>query len=258
MERSEVVGAIKSSKPPKNNISCGEKKALQDLKSDESIIILPADKGRATVVLNKQDYHEKITTLLSDTNTYEKLEKDPTGRYKRKLVNKLSTCNKEGKFSTQLYHKIYATSEAPPKLYGLPKIHKTGYPLRPIVSSIGSVTYPIAEHLAEILNPLVGKTEHHVLNSKHFVEMVKDTTLTPEETLVSFDVSALFTSVPVAQAVRVIKTRLEEEDTLHKRTKLNVEDIVDILDLVLSTTYFVYNECFYKQTHRQSGFTDCG
>ena len=79
--------------------------------------------------------------------------------------------------------------------------------------------------------------------------MVKNITLTPEETLVSFEVSALFTSVPVAQAVSVTKTRLEENDTLHERTKLTVEDIVDILDLVLSTTYFMYNEYFYKQTH---------
>ncbi len=60
--------------------------------------------------------------------------------------------------------------------------------------------------------------------------------------MVSFDLSVLFQrrymdifGVPVAEAVSVIKTRLEEDDTLHERTKLNFEDIVDILDLVLST-----------------------
>ncbi len=113
--------------------------------------------------------------------------------------------------------------------------NKTGYPLRPIVSSIGSVYLSHREISGGNTESPGGQngTSRALLKPKHFVETVKDITLTPEETLVAFDVSALFTSVPVAQAVRVIKTRLEEEDTLHKRTKLNVEDIVDILDLVL-------------------------
>ena len=41
----------------------------------------------------------------------------------------------------------------PPKFYGLPKVHKDGMPLRPIISSIGSVTYKTAKQLARILNP---------------------------------------------------------------------------------------------------------
>ncbi len=65
----------------------------------------------------------------------------------------------------------------------------------------------------------------------------------------SFDVSVLFTSVPVAQAVSVIKTRLEENDTLYERATLNVKDIVDILDLLFNTTYFVYDEYYYNKTH---------
>ena len=46
----------------------------------------------------------------------------------------------------------------PTKFYGLPKIHKPDTPLRPIVSSCGSVTYGVAKELAKILKPLVGKS----------------------------------------------------------------------------------------------------
>ena len=46
--------------------------------------------------------------------------------------------------------------------YGLPKIHKPGMPLRPIVSSIGAVTYQTLKEVARILRPLVGKSTHHV------------------------------------------------------------------------------------------------
>ena len=57
----EIVGAIKSSKVPKSNISKAEKTALQSLKQEDSIMILPADKGGATVVMDKTEYEKKST-----------------------------------------------------------------------------------------------------------------------------------------------------------------------------------------------------
>ena len=53
---------------------------------------------------------------------------------------------------------MYPTGCVPPKFYGLPKIHKPDTPLRPIVSSCGSVTYGVAKELAKILKPLLGKS----------------------------------------------------------------------------------------------------
>ena len=43
-----------------------------------SILILPADKGRATVVIDVTSYEEKALSLLQDDNVYAKLKKDPT------------------------------------------------------------------------------------------------------------------------------------------------------------------------------------
>ena len=55
-----------------------------------------------------------------------------------------------------MYKTMYPTSFMPPKFHGLLKIHKTGIPLRPIVSSRGSVTYGVAKVLTKVLKPLVG------------------------------------------------------------------------------------------------------
>jgi len=38
-------------------------------------MVLPADKGRATVVLDKAEYEEKVLHMLSDEKTYQKLKK---------------------------------------------------------------------------------------------------------------------------------------------------------------------------------------
>ena len=51
------------------------------------------------MVLDKQEYKEKVHNMLSDQKTYEKLNHDPTARYKRKLVNILTTLKKDNKIS---------------------------------------------------------------------------------------------------------------------------------------------------------------
>jgi hypothetical protein len=78
--RAEIVQCLSRAKPPKPNITSKERSALEGLRKDDKIIILPADKGRATVIMNKTEYKTKMTTLLSDTATYQKLKADPTGR----------------------------------------------------------------------------------------------------------------------------------------------------------------------------------
>ena len=86
---------------------------------------------------------------------------------------------------------MYPTGCVPPKFYGLPKIHKPDTPLRPIVSSCGSVTYGVAKELTKILKPLVGKSPHHITSTQDFVEQAKQIKLEPGECLSSYDVSAL-------------------------------------------------------------------
>ncbi|XP_033113560.1 uncharacterized protein LOC117114121 [Anneissia japonica] len=84
--RSDVVRILKRAKAPISNISKDERIALANLKRNNDII-LPEDKGRATVVMDKEKYEKKINALLQDKATYKKLTKDPTSKYKNKLIN---------------------------------------------------------------------------------------------------------------------------------------------------------------------------
>ena len=47
--RAKVASALRSSQPPKSNLNKEERQAAKRLKKEDSIIILPADKGTATV-----------------------------------------------------------------------------------------------------------------------------------------------------------------------------------------------------------------
>ena len=126
--RNDVLGVLSSAKCPQPNMNVQERKALFDLKKNQSILILPADKGRATVVVDKDDYEKKVSDMLGDRKTYEELKRDPTPIYKRKLMSVLTRLKDEDKISSDMYFRLYPTSEKIPQLYCLPKIHKKMYP----------------------------------------------------------------------------------------------------------------------------------
>ena len=187
--------------------------------------------------------------ILSDTKTYKKLKADPTSRYEKEFATALRDLKDHKVIDYALHSKLYPTCDQAPRFYGLPKIHKVNCPLRPIVSSIGTISYQIARYVADILSPLVGKTEHHVKNSKAFAEEVRTLQVAPDEELRSYDVSALFTSVPVDKALVLIHKKLEEDDTLKDRTPMAPKDVVTLLGLCLNCTYFLYRGQFYQQIH---------
>ena len=224
-----------------------ELRALHNLRKDQDRLVIPADKGNCTVVMDRKDYDDKVQQMLNDQRTYKVLDKDPTQRTERKLNEKLANLKRENKISDSLYKRLRSSDGLPPRFYGLPKIHKPGFPLRPIVSFIDSPTYMLSKHLAQILSPMMGNTDFTVKNSVEFCEQMKNVSLKEDEELVSFDVVSLFTSIPVKLAIQVAKDLLSNDDTLQDRTTIPVDDIVDLLDFCLSTTNFKYNNNHYQQ-----------
>ena len=218
-----------------------------ELKNDQSRVSLTADKGVAIVIMDKEDYQEKAKALLEDQGTYKALKSDPTNRIKSKLINLLKKIKSDGGIDDTQYKKMYPPGAVPPKLYGLPKIHKRGIPLRTIVSSRGSISYEVAKELARILKPLVGSSPHHIKNTGDFIEQIKHVTLQADETITSYDVSALFTSVPIEAAINIIQRRLELHQELHSRTNMKVQHITSLLEFCLKTTYFQFQGSFYEQ-----------
>ena len=83
--RNTIAGILKSSKITQHNITIAEKKAIHTLKTDNNITILPADKGRTTVIMDTDTYNDKMHALLDDADTYETLKKDPTEDKKKQL-----------------------------------------------------------------------------------------------------------------------------------------------------------------------------
>ena len=209
-------------------------------------MVLIMDKGVSLVVFNKVEYTAKSEELLHQPN-YKILKTDPTNKYKNKLIALLKSIKAEDGIDDNTYRRLYPTGTVPSKYYGLPKVHKSGMPLRPVISSIGSVTHSTANELARIIKPLVGGSSHHVRNNMDFIQSIEGIQLRPEECMMSFDVESLFTSVPIQPAISIIKKLLEEDKNLHQRTTMTVNQISCLLEFCLTTTYFTFQGKMFEQ-----------
>ena len=93
----------------------------------------------------------------------------------------------------------------------------------------------------------MGQSPHHLKNTQHFVQQLKGKKLEPGEVITSFDVNALFTSVPVQPAIQIVKQRLQQDTTLPQKTSMSIPQITSLLEFCLTNPYFVFQGMYYEQ-----------
>ena len=241
--RQSIIPNIKRNNN-KQLLSKKETAALKSLNEDEQIVILPADKGRVTVVLDKADYIEKARQLLNDTTTYRTLENDPTDALAKQINKQLKKLQDRREITRTERLQMQAADNTIAKFYGLPKIHKEGVPLRPIVSLPGSPTYKLSKELWKRLKPLIAGSAFSINNANDFLEKLRNIRINEDESMVSFDVTSLFTSIGHQLAeetvMQLLQSNEQSEQTLSSRSTW------ELLQLCLDTN-FIFDGQFYKQ-----------
>ena len=229
--RTESSHLLKKNCPlPKPKITLEEQKEIRELKEDQSQVVLTADKGVAMNVMDREGYRDKAHLLLADTNTYKPNTKDPTNKLKNKLSLTLMDIRDQRGLNDHIYRKVYLTSAVAPKFSGLPKYINLA-PLRGIVSSRG----PSYNGVTSIICPLVGQSPNCLKNTHHFVQQIKEQNLEPGETMTSYDVEALFTSVPMDPSLNIVKQKLQQDPLLSQTTYMSIPQIITHLEFCLKT-----------------------
>ena len=82
---------------------------------------------------------------------------------------------------------------------------------------------------------------------KDLIESMEDISLSDDETLLSFDVKSLFTSIPVNEAIQICEQSLRKDITLSERTTMDVDTITCLLRFCLTNTAFQYDNKHYRQ-----------
>ncbi|XP_039186083.1 contactin-associated protein-like 2 [Crotalus tigris] len=224
-----------------------EMETMEQLKKDNSIVVLPADKGKATVVMDRVQYTNKALELLKDTTAYKVIERYPMTALKNRVNKILNGLKRGGRIGDDTLRRVRPVDSAMARFYGLPKIHKDGVPLRPIVAFKNTPTSGLAKWLSNLISHLVSDSTTTIRSAGEFLDMIRTLRIEDDELMVSFDVVSLFTSIPQDLAVTVIKDCLNQKGLGQQlQDSLRINDLVDLLEVCLKT-FFTFQGTMYEQ-----------
>jgi hypothetical protein len=237
----------------KSNISNSEKTSLNDLRNNTFIIIKPADKGGATVVLNRSSYLSEAYRQLNNCNYYLKLN-EPLYRNNVPKINAI--------LNKMLYDKIInlkqfqylqaKDSDRERIFYLLPKIHKpkkawpqTDMPEgRPIVSDCGSESYRISQYIDSFVRPISMKHPAFIKDTYDFISKIRNQVIPSNSFLVTGDVSSLYTNMRFDRTLTTVSEAFNKTD-MHSKLK---GYLLELLEITLKNNDFQFNGEYYLQT----------
>jgi len=216
---------------------------------ENNLLAIPFDKGIGICVMKKEAYHTKLNKILElpqfeKVNHTRKNALNPIIKEENRVVKILKDMRSNDQIDEKLFKKLKPVGSQPPRLYGLAKVHKINIPVRPVLSMPGSAYHPIAEQVAEWLETV---PECKINSStKSISDKLKHIELAEDEELVSFDVSSLYTNVPVIESINVCAELLFRDSMkkppVDKSTFIQLAKIASC-DVIMST-----HNGFYRQS----------
>ena len=150
------------------------------------------------------------------------------------------------KISKKIHDSIYPIGSRPGILYGLAKTHSPTNnglpPFRPILSAVGTPTYNLAKFLLPIMSK-ISLNDYTIKNSFNFAREVVNQDCS--QFMASFDVKALFTSIPLDETIQIAADELfSENETV---SNLSKDEFVELLTLATKESCFLFNGQYYTQ-----------
>lgn len=231
----EEVLNEENNKKEKRNIEFNTIKSLKE----KNCVYVKADKGNKVVILDNEDYDTRIFDLINECG-YLKLKRDPLPSMIRESDKIRQQIGKV--FGYRTLRNLLVSNPSVAKIYGLPKIHKFGNKMRPIVSSIGTPSYKIAKWLIGEIKKLPKFESLAVKNVFDFTEKVKNQIINNNEIMVSFDVVSLFPSIDVNYALMEFEKYLYEMNISNSKKEV----YSNVAKMCMKQNYFQFRNEFYK------------
>ena len=158
-----------------------------------------------------------MNEILDDQLKFKRLgpvpSSDNTASIESRLQKRLLDLVKADLMPKWIYDAIRPTGSQRPRMYGLPKTHKEGTPLRPILSVIGLSHQELGKWLAGLLQPVLERfSSHCISDSFTFAKTMPILDIDPN--VFMFDVSSLFTKVPLDETINVCSDALYDDSDL--------------------------------------------
>ncbi|XP_060073403.1 uncharacterized protein LOC132553191 [Ylistrum balloti] len=242
-----ITETIKTEVAPrkvKNNLTKQERLALESLMNNVEIIIKPADKGGAVVVMDKTDYINEAHRQLYNPANYRRLKKDQNPEIVKKVNQFLKFVRERNLLDPEITQYLTPKNPRTPIFYLLPKIHKPGNPGRPIISQEGSCTEKLSAFVDHHLKQLATQTTSYIKDTTDFLRKIKELgPIPPGSLLCTADVSSLYTSIPHQDGIRAAKIALDNRTNPTPSTWI----ILRMIAIILTNNCFRFDREFFLQ-----------
>ena len=229
---------------PRNNLTKRERAALFRLSNNTDIIIKPADKGGATVIMNAKDYVKEAKRQLDNEEYYKRVGRDLTLEHEQLINQCLDTLMDDGELEEEVAKLLRPAQSRTPIFYMLPKIHKVNNPGRPVVSSVNSHTEKLSAYVDEFLRPIAEKLPSYIQDTTHFIKRIRALGKLPEKCyLATLDVSSLYTNIDTDEGLTIV----EEELGKTNQNKPSPKTLSCLLEKVLKLNNFTFGNEHYIQ-----------
>ncbi|CAF1624944.1 unnamed protein product, partial [Didymodactylos carnosus] len=217
---------------------------INSIKINHDIMVVAADKGGKVVILEVERYKKSIKDKLN-TDPYITLNDDPsTATYDelKALINHLVEVKQ---LDDKLAQKFIENANMP-YVRGQPKIHKSGNPMRLIVSMRNTLFSTLSKHLTKLLTS-IGDKVRSVTNTKDLIKQLSRIKTTSKTTLSSLDVTELFTSIDRKLAMELLNDELTNDNAWKAFTTLEKENILELVSFCINNVTFQFDGLWYKQ-----------
>ena len=240
---------------PRFNTSKHERQAIVTLRKNTDIVIKPADKGGAIVIMNKEDYIKEGERQLANTTHYQKIEDIKKLRHKfiKEVEQSLRSLKNREYINEDIFKILLRNNPRTSNLYLLPKIHKKNNPGRPIINSVGSLTETISALVDEILRKYSKLARSYIKDTGHFLQEIQQISIQPGDILATVDVTALYTNIPHQDGIDKTRRFLSR----HGASQSEITLTETLLGHILKKNYFQFNNQHYLQISGTAMGTRC-
>ena len=228
-----------------HNISEEERKAIDSLRNDTSIIIKEADKGSCIVVWDREDYLKEAESQLGDKGVYEKLSGDTVSPLIEVIKSCIDSIDKRGDIPRETLDYFLVDNPKLGRFYLLPKIHKRLYrvPGRPVISNSSYYTENISAFLDFHLKPLATQVKSFVKDTNDFLKKLSSLPNLPSDTILcTADVVGLYPNIPHEDGIESLRRAFDRRDE-----KISTSSLLELSKCVLENNIFEHNGEVFKQ-----------
>ena len=113
---------------------------------------------------------------------------------------------------------------------------------------VGCPLYNLNKYIDNIMKAYVKDENNNAQNSITFINYIRNVPIEDDRIMVLFDVTSLYTNIGITDMLNIIEDYANNDDQFTKKTAIPQDKFLDLINLVLTNTWYTLNSQFYQQT----------